>query len=122
MINTSKATMVPKPQSQKIPQVIRVESDAAKQRVPAAVIASWVQIAFMVIAGYILFDSSSKSGKDAWGGMFAYIPIIGIVTIAPLMLILAGFYFVRHKENAISRKLVVGFASLISLFSLLIAL
>lgn len=118
MIDTSRAVTQ---EAQRV-KTAEPEDIGVGSRMPIAVTMAYVQISLVVIAAYILYDSSLKHGKDSWSGMFAYIPFFIIVLISPIFLLVAGFYYYKHRKDILRHKIIVGVAVLISLVPAIIGL
>lgn len=84
------------------------------------VMLSYFQIVLAILAGYIIITYSSKSGKDAWGGFFAIVPLFLIALSSPVMVIAAVYYFVKNRDGVLADKISIIVATLMSIVALYI--
>lgn len=111
MIDTSKATLQgPKDVITKPDSIVEL-----RRRRPIALVLSYTQIALGLLAGNTMLYYSSKTGKESWGGMYAYIPLILVVVIAPFMVAFGLNYFIRRREDRLVNKIIIAFTTLLSL-------
>ena len=119
MIDTSKIKVKNVEDIKPSTMALKLDYDLKKR--PFTLTLSYIQIVLAILAGYIIFTYSTKTSKDAWGGLFAIVPLFLIVLSSPVMIICAVYYFVRKTKGSLYDRVSIVTASLMSIVALYIA-
>lgn len=79
-----------------------------------------VQLLCVGWCAWLLAESSMRSGKDAWVGIYAVIPLFVLQFTVPINLISGIYYFIQYRRDEVVFKIIVGISLAISVIALMV--